>query len=128
MGCGLSLNCPWAELGEQPENLLSPVSDLIKALPGERPGFENMNAAAERRAPGRPVERADRHWSSDDCGNVAVQRCNSGDDRTPLGAPAAFARVRKSGSRSRTCCCLQGQVVNKLRYRLVLAATSNFFP
>ena len=38
----------WAELGEKPENLLSIVSDLIEILSGERPGLENLNAAAAK--------------------------------------------------------------------------------
>jgi WD40 repeat protein len=38
----------WAELGEQPANLLSIISDLIEILTGERPGFENLNAAAAK--------------------------------------------------------------------------------
>jgi hypothetical protein len=38
----------WADLGERPENLLSVVSDLVEILSGERPGLENINAAAAR--------------------------------------------------------------------------------
>ena len=38
----------WVELGEKPENLLSIVTDLIEILTGERPGLENLNAAAAK--------------------------------------------------------------------------------
>jgi hypothetical protein len=38
----------WVELGEKPENLLSTVSDLVEILSGERPGLENINAAAAK--------------------------------------------------------------------------------
>jgi hypothetical protein len=36
----------WVELGEKPGNLLSIISDLIETMTGERPGLENLNAAA----------------------------------------------------------------------------------
>ena len=38
----------WVELGEKPENLVSIISDLIEILSGERPGLENLNAAAAK--------------------------------------------------------------------------------
>ena len=38
----------WVELGEKPGNLLSIVSDLIETMTGERPGLENLNAAAAK--------------------------------------------------------------------------------
>jgi WD40 repeat protein len=38
----------WVELGEKPGNLLSIVSDLIEILSGERPGLQNINAAAAK--------------------------------------------------------------------------------
>ncbi len=38
----------WVELGEKPENLLSIVADLIEITSGERPGLENLNAAAAK--------------------------------------------------------------------------------
>jgi len=38
----------WVELGEKPQNLLSIVVDLIEILSGERPGLENLNAAAAK--------------------------------------------------------------------------------
>jgi len=38
----------WVELGEKPANLLSIVSDLIETMTGERPGLENLNAAAAK--------------------------------------------------------------------------------
>jgi WD40 repeat protein len=38
----------WVELGEQPGNLLSIVSDLIETLTGERPALESLNAAASK--------------------------------------------------------------------------------
>jgi hypothetical protein len=38
----------WVELGEKPENLLSIVADLIEIMNGERPGLENLNAAAAK--------------------------------------------------------------------------------
>ena len=36
------------ELGEKPGNLLSILSDLIETMTGERPGLENLNAAAAK--------------------------------------------------------------------------------
>jgi hypothetical protein len=36
----------WVELGEHPSNLLGALIDLIQRLTGERPGIENINAAA----------------------------------------------------------------------------------
>ena len=38
----------WVELGEKPDNLLSIVADLIEIMNGERPGLENLNAAAAK--------------------------------------------------------------------------------
>ncbi|MGO9472411.1 MAG: NB-ARC domain-containing protein [Rhodomicrobium sp.] len=38
----------WVELGEKPGNLLSILSDLIETMTGERPGLENLNAAAAK--------------------------------------------------------------------------------
>ena len=38
----------WVELGEKPDKLLSVISDLIKIMDAERPGFENLNAAAAK--------------------------------------------------------------------------------
>ena len=38
----------WVELGENPTNLLSIVSDLVEIITGERPGFQNINAAAAK--------------------------------------------------------------------------------
>jgi hypothetical protein len=38
----------WVELGEKPENLVSIISDLVETLSGERPGLENINAAAAK--------------------------------------------------------------------------------
>lgn len=38
----------WVELGEKPNNLLSIVADLIEVMKDERPGFENLNAAAAK--------------------------------------------------------------------------------
>jgi hypothetical protein len=38
----------WVELGEKPQNLLSIISDLVEILSGERPGLENINAAAAK--------------------------------------------------------------------------------
>ncbi len=38
----------WLELGEKPDNLLSIVTDLIETMTGERPGLENLNAAAAK--------------------------------------------------------------------------------
>ena len=40
----------WVELGEKPENLLSGIADLIETLTDERPGVENVNAAAAKLA------------------------------------------------------------------------------
>ena len=36
----------WVELGENPENLLAIISDVIKRLTGEPPGLQTINAAA----------------------------------------------------------------------------------
>src|SRR5580693_10144302 len=66
------------------------VADVVVALHdgGDRREFrraavvEGVGVDGEQRAD--PIERADRHRSGDDCGNVAVQRCNAGGDRTPL--------------------------------------------
>jgi hypothetical protein len=38
----------WIELGERPKDLLSVVSDLVEVLKGERPGLQNINAAAAK--------------------------------------------------------------------------------
>ena len=38
----------WVELGEQPSNLLSIVSDLIETLTAERPALESLNAATAK--------------------------------------------------------------------------------
>jgi len=38
----------WVELGENPGNVLSILSDLIETMTGERPGLENLNAAAAK--------------------------------------------------------------------------------
>jgi WD40 repeat protein len=38
----------WVELGEKPANLLSIVVDVIEILNGERPGLENLTAAAAK--------------------------------------------------------------------------------
>jgi hypothetical protein len=38
----------WVELGENPENLLSIISDLVEILSGKRPGLENINGAAAK--------------------------------------------------------------------------------
>ena len=38
----------WVELGEQPGNLLSIISDLIETLTAERPALESLNAAASK--------------------------------------------------------------------------------
>ena len=38
----------WVELGEKPADLLSILSDLIETMTGERPGLENLNAAAAK--------------------------------------------------------------------------------
>ena len=38
----------WVELGEKPGNLVSILSDLIETMTSERPGLENLNAAAAK--------------------------------------------------------------------------------
>jgi hypothetical protein len=38
----------WVTLGEKPENLVSIISDLVEILSSERPGLENINAAAAK--------------------------------------------------------------------------------
>ncbi len=40
----------WVTLGEQPDNLIGRVIDLIEVLSGERPGFTGIDAAAARLA------------------------------------------------------------------------------